>query len=63
MTEGGYMSTKKIIIISASEAIRNFFTLEAVNLELYAESFENQAVGQAIMNRLIKAAGHNIIRL
>jgi len=30
---------------------------------IYAESFENQAVGQAIMNRLIKAAGHNIIRL
>lgn len=40
MTEGGYMSTKKIIIISASEAIRNFFTLEAINLGLYAESFE-----------------------
>lgn len=34
------MRTKKIIIISASEAIRNFFTLEAINLGLYAESFE-----------------------
>ncbi len=30
---------------------------------IYAESFEQKGVGQAIMNRLLKAAGHQVIRL
>jgi len=30
---------------------------------IYSESFEGQGLGQAIMNRLLKAAGHNVIRL
>ena len=30
---------------------------------IYAESFENTGLGCAIMNRLLKAAGHRVIRL
>ena len=30
---------------------------------IYAESFEGAGLGQAIMNRLLKAAGHHIIKL
>ena len=30
---------------------------------IYAESFEGRGVGQAIMNRLLKAAGHQVIKL
>lgn len=31
--------------------------------KIYAESFSTQGLGQAIMNRLLKAAGHCVIRL
>ncbi len=30
---------------------------------IYAESFESRGVGVAIMNRLLKAAGHQVIYL
>ena len=30
---------------------------------LFAESFDTQGIGQAIMNRLLKAAGHQVIQL
>lgn len=30
---------------------------------IYAESFDNRGVGCAIMNRLLKAAGHQVVRL
>lgn len=30
---------------------------------IYSESFEDAAIGQAIMNRLLKAAGHRVIRV
>lgn len=30
---------------------------------IYSESFDSQGLGQAIMNRLLKAAGHRIVRL
>ena len=30
---------------------------------IYSESFESLGIGQAIMNRLIKAAGHKVIHL
>ena len=30
---------------------------------IYSESFPEQGLGQAIMNRLRKAAGHRIVRL
>jgi len=31
--------------------------------KIYSESFPSQGLGQAIMNRLLKAAGHRIVRL
>lgn len=30
---------------------------------IYSESFDSQGLGQAIMNRLLKAAGHKVVRL
>jgi len=30
---------------------------------IYSESFEGKGVGQATMNRLLKAAGHKIISI
>ncbi len=43
------------------DALRRF---DGLDMDfIYSESFDNHNVGQAIMNRLIKAAGHNIIRL
>lgn len=30
---------------------------------IYAEAFDNSGIGQAIMNRLLKAAGHKIIKI
>lgn len=30
---------------------------------IYAEGFEKKGVGQAVMNRLLKAAGHQVVRL
>lgn len=47
---------------------RNLFTVlrefddEGVT-KIYSESFESQGLGQAIMNRLLKAAGHKVVRL
>lgn len=41
--------------------LREFDTLE-VNT-IYSEAFDTPAMGQAIMNRLIKAAGHQIIKV
>ncbi|MDD6491564.1 MAG: L-threonylcarbamoyladenylate synthase [Firmicutes bacterium] len=38
------------------------FDDESVEI-IYAESFEGRGVGQAIMNRLLKAAGHQVIKL
>lgn len=43
-------------------AILREFDNEGVT-RIYSESFENQGLGQAIMNRLLKAAGHRIVRL
>ncbi len=50
------------------EIARNLFTLlrefddEDVNV-MFSESFNDTGIGQAIMNRLLKAAGHKVIRL
>ena len=47
---------------------RNLFTVlrefdnEGVT-RIYSESFESQGLGQAIMNRLLKAAGHKVIKV
>ena len=29
---------------------------------MYSESFDSAGLGQAIMNRLLKAAGHRVVR-
>jgi L-threonylcarbamoyladenylate synthase len=30
---------------------------------MFSESFDDSGIGQAIMNRLLKAAGHNVVRI
>ncbi len=50
------------------EIARNLFTIlrefDDENVELmFSESFDTTGIGQAIMNRLLKAAGHKVIRL
>lgn len=47
---------------------RNLFSvlreLDGEKVEsIYSESFSSKGLGQAIMNRLLKAAGHRIVRL
>lgn len=42
------------------DALRSFDTLKADYI--YAESFDSSDLGQAIMNRLLKAAGYSIIK-
>lgn len=43
-------------------AILRDFDNEGVT-KIYSESFDSQGLGQAIMNRLLKAAGHRVVRL
>lgn len=43
-------------------AILREFDDEGVT-RIYSEGFDSQGLGQAIMNRLLKAAGHNVVRL
>ena len=43
-------------------AILREFDDEGVT-RIYSESFNTQGYGQAIMNRLLKAAGHNVVSL
>ncbi len=50
------------------EIARNLFSIlrefDDENVELmYSESFDSTGIGQAIMNRLLKAAGHKVIKL
>jgi len=50
------------------EIARNLFTLlrefddEDVDI-MFSESFNDTGIGQAIMNRLLKAAGHKVVRV
>ncbi|MDE6128481.1 MAG: threonylcarbamoyl-AMP synthase, partial [Lachnospiraceae bacterium] len=30
---------------------------------IYSEAFEDDGIGEAVMNRLLKAAGHQVIQL
>lgn len=51
-----------------TEAARRLYTylreFDDENIEyIYAECFENKGLGQAVMNRLLKAAGHKIIHV
>lgn len=48
---------------AASKLYAVLRTFDKIEVDyIYSESFENSNVGTAIMNRLIKAAGHNIIK-
>lgn len=48
---------------AARELFRVLREFDEENVEfIYAESFEAQGVGEAVMNRLLKAAGHQIIQ-
>jgi L-threonylcarbamoyladenylate synthase len=38
------------------------FDDEAVEV-IYSEAFDESGIGQAIMNRLLKAAGHKVVRI
>ena len=42
-------------------ALRDFDDEQVTSI--YSESFSSQGLGQAIMNRLLKAAGHRVVRL
>ena len=44
------------------EGIRITFDSDEVNV-IYSEAFYTPRMGQAIMNRLLKAAGHHVIRV
>lgn len=48
----------------ARELFRILREFDDENIDrMYAESFESAGIGQAIMNRLMKAAGHHVIRV
>ena len=56
----GARSHEEEISMHLFEVLRSFDETD-VNC-IYSESFEDAAIGQAIMNRLLKAAGHQIIQ-
>ena len=55
--------------IIISERQREIATLKVLGFDdeevdvIYSESFSGKGIGQAIMNRLMKAAGQKIIRI
>ena len=62
-------TASKMQVRADEEAIaRNLYTIlrefddEGMTV-MYSESFETAGMGQAIMNRLLKAAGHKIIKV
>ena len=50
---------EKLLALTSQDCLRMRSCVE----QMFAESFENKGVGQAIMNRLLKAAGHQIIKV
>ena len=59
------MPTYNGIICSAKSHIGKVlreFDDESIDV-MFSESFDDSGIGQAIMNRLLKAAGHCVIRL
>ena len=43
------------------DVLRQFDDMEVTRI--FSESFSNPVMGQAIMNRLLKAAGHHVIQV
>ena len=57
----GERSDEKAI---AKELYRVLRELDDESVEIiYAESFDTDGIGQAVMNRLLKAAGHKVVRV
>ena len=57
----GARSHEDEISMHLFEALRSF---DETDVDcIYSESFENAAIGQAIMNRLLKAAGYRVIEV
>lgn len=57
----GARSHEEEISMHLFEVLRSF---DETDVDcIYSESFENAAIGQAIMNRLLKAAGHRLIEV
>ena len=57
----GARSHEEEISMHLFEALRSF---DETDVDcIYSESFENAAIGQAIMNRLLKAAGYRVIEV
>lgn len=57
----GSRSDKAVIARNLYEILREF---DAENVDyMYTESFETIGMGQAIMNRLLKAAGHRVVEV
>lgn len=57
----GSRENEESIASGLYEILREFDGLEVSYI--YAESFQTQELGQAIMNRLLKAAGYNIVKV
>ena len=57
----GRRSDEEAIARHLYSVLREFDESEVT--QIYSEAFDTPNMGQAIMNRLVKAAGHQIIRL
>ena len=55
----GSRSDLRSVALNVYRALREFDD-EGIE-EIYAESFDTDGFGQAVMNRMLKAAGYNII--
>ena len=56
----GTRSDERTIAMHLYALLREFDELETDRI--YSEAFEEGQLGDAIMNRLLKAAGHHVIR-
>ncbi|MCI8286542.1 MAG: threonylcarbamoyl-AMP synthase [Lachnospiraceae bacterium] len=57
----GSREDEETIARNLFSALRDFDDEQVTSI--YSESFSSQGLGQAIMNRLLKAAGHRVVRL
>ncbi len=57
----GTRKNEETIAAHLFECLREFDTSNAAYI--YSESFEDNSLGQAIMNRLLKAAGYQVVTI
>ena len=61
MKSAGSREDEQAIAHNLYRILREF---DDENVEvIYSESFDNGGMGQAIMNRLLKAAGHHVVEV